>query len=389
MNALSSACLLVGLIHIARVASAGEPHVPSRDDLVLVRLPASSGLHRPAPAGTRPSLTNAVTSARQMLRMAREEGDPRLLGRAQAVLDPWWASASAGSEVLLLRAEIKQGLHAFASALDDLDLALQRDPRNAGAWLLKATLHQVLGDYPAAQRACLALARHGDELSTTTAAASLRSLTDSNPSIPRQLAAVIERSASAPVDLLAWSWTTLGEIQARTGDTMAAESSFRTALGLQPKSPYTLAALADVWLSTRQPDKVLELLGDTTSDPLRLRLAEAWMQIAPRSDTTRRLVSELSDAFALGQLRGEELHLREFARFVLRLQNQPALALTLARRNWALQKEPADLDLLREAAAAAGHGETLAQLESWATEHHLILRPMNSHRQAQLNANHP
>jgi tetratricopeptide (TPR) repeat protein len=381
MNFFQANLLFLGLIRISLAASAAEPFLPDHDDLVLVKLPTSSGLHRPIDPDTPPSLTNALPSARKLLRLAREDGDPRLLGRAQAMLQPWWTGPDVPSEALLLRAEIKQGLHAFASALDDLDLALQREPRNAGAWLLKATLHQVLGDYSAARRACLPLVRHGDVLSVTTAAASLRSLTDSSPDIARQLAAVLQQNAGAPTDLLAWSWTTLGEIQARNGDSDSAETSFRTSLGLRPKSPYTTVALADLWLSTGRPNQVIQLLGDATSDLLRLRLAEAWMQMAPEADTTRRLVSDLAASFALTQLRGEELHLREFARFVLRLQKEPDLALSLARRNWALQKEPADLDLFLEAANAAGDHETLAQLEAWATERHLVLRRSSSLQQ--------
>ncbi|MBL9137335.1 MAG: hypothetical protein JNK85_15790 [Verrucomicrobiales bacterium] len=371
MNSRLQTPSIAVLLLITALASASEAIIPESDDVILVRLPPSTALTRPSSAVLHPILSEAMPTAREWVRVARHEGDPRLLGRAQALLQPWWSGTDVPVDALLLRAEIKQGLHAFEAALQDVDAALRREPRHGGAWLLKVTLHQVMGSYTNAQNACLQLARHADALTATTAAASLRSLWDSSSSPGQALATAIQQHSQAPGEVRAWAWTSLGEIHARNGEAVEAERSFQAALELQPKAPYTVTALADLWIATGQFPRVADFLRDATSDPLRLRLAEALVRIDPEAPATRSLVASLADAFALGQIRGDDLHLREFARFVLRIQRQPALAVALARKNWSIQREPADLDLLFESAEAARDTETLAQANQWVEQYRL------------------
>jgi hypothetical protein len=78
-------------------------------------------------------LSRATTLAAAHVRIARQEGDPRYLGYAQAALAPWWSDPNAPTSVLVLRATIRQSLHDFDAAVVDLGTALQREPRNAQA----------------------------------------------------------------------------------------------------------------------------------------------------------------------------------------------------------------------------------------------------------------
>jgi hypothetical protein len=96
-------------------------------------------------------------------------------------------------------------------------------------------------------------------------------------------------------------------------------------------------------------------------------VAEALRQTAPDGPETVRILRELDETFALTQLRGEDLHRREHARFLLRLRNQPTEALALALDNWKVQKEPADLRLLLEAAATARNGAAHEAALAWAS----------------------
>jgi len=50
--------------------------------------------------------------------------------------------------------------------------------------------------------------------------------------------------------------------------------------------------------------------------------------------------------------RGDVVHRREEARYRLALAGDPGGALALARDNWAVQREPADLRVLADAARA-------------------------------------
>ena len=66
-----------------------------------------------------------------------------------------------------------------------------------------------------------------------------------------------------------------------------------------------------------------------------------------------------------GRLRGDRVHLREEARFTLHLLNAPAAALKLAQENWRVQKEPADIRILLEAALAAGDAAAVDAARAW------------------------
>ena len=57
------------------------------------------------------------------------------------------------------------------------------------------------------------------------------------------------------------------------------------------------------------------------------------------------------------------MHQREQARFALYLQRNPATALVLAQKNWAVQKEAADARIYLEAALKAG--DSAAPVMSW------------------------
>jgi tetratricopeptide (TPR) repeat protein len=345
---------------------ASPPYRPISDDTVLVRLPRGLAAVRSEAQAT--DLPTCLQQAEELIRAARREGDPRLLARAQAVLRPWWDSQSAPVEVCLLRAHIRQGLHEFTGAQADLDDLLSRDPRNVNGWLLKTTLHQVRGEYRAARQACLQLGRFADELTATTAAVSLAGLGQTGEDAAARLAKVIDRNEGASVEVRAWAWTTLGEVQARFGHSLAAENSLRQALRLQPTAAYPLAALADLLLDRGRFNEVIDLLGETTVDTLRLRLAEASYRLRPDSPRATRLIRELDQVFVLARERGDQRHLREEARFVLHLRGDATAAADLARRNWDIQKEPADLRILLEATRAAGDWRAHATARDWASK---------------------
>jgi len=59
------------------------------------------------------------------------------------------------------------------------------------------------------------------------------------------------------------------------------------------------------------------------------------------------------------------LHRREEARFRLTLENDADAALGLARDNWAVQREPADLRILIEAARATRNADALKIAADW------------------------
>jgi hypothetical protein len=94
---------------------------------------------------------------------------------------------------------------------------------------------------------------------------------------------------------------------------------------------------------------------ETRVDGLLLRLTLAEREIgAPEKEAH---IEDLRARFAASRQRGDTLHRGEEARFLLHLVDQPRAALTLAKANWAVQREPRDARILLEAALVSGQPE--------------------------------
>ncbi len=120
------ALVLVALSGLGTAAgpALSAPWVPDRDDVVVERLPQRLGGDRAARLALRAApadLGVALRAARAAIDRARQTGDPRSMGEAQAALAPWWSSARPPASVRLLRATILQRGHDFRGALVDLD----------------------------------------------------------------------------------------------------------------------------------------------------------------------------------------------------------------------------------------------------------------------------
>ena len=85
---------------------------------------------------------------------------------------------------------------------------------------------------------------------------------------------------------------------------------------------------------------------------------------------TARLISTTCLA-AVDGARGDRIHLREEARFVLAIKNSPDEAVNLARDNWDVQKEPLDARILLEAAVASRQPKAARDIVSWVTTNQL------------------
>ena len=80
------------------------------------------------------------------------------------------------------------------------------------------------------------------------------------------------------------------------------------------------------------------------------------------------LLAEMAQRRDAAMLRGDTVHQREQARFEL-LRRDTTKALALARKNWAIQKEPADMRIYLEAAVQARDREAAQPVLDWIAKH--------------------
>ena len=367
---LMRAIFIIALLCTAVIAQAA-PFVPADDREVLQTLPeqrdpALAALKRlqRASRGAPNDLAIATRYARGAIEASRATGDPRYLGQAQSALAPWWTVADAPAPALLLRATVKQSLHDFEGALRDLDRLLTSTPRDGQARLTRATVRTVLGRYADALADCDAL----EGLAPALVTAVCRADVASRSGRAEEAYVLVTRAldgARVDAGVRAWAATLAAEIAARRGDGPSAERHFRGALTLDPADPYALGSYADWLLDAGRPREAAALLeAHARNDGLLLRRVLALRDL-PDRDAYEAARIELAGRVDAARRRGDGVHRREEARYSLAIERDPAAAVKLARANWNVQREPADLRILAESARAAGDTSALRIVSDW------------------------
>jgi len=352
----------------AWVASA-TPFIPRDDDVVLAEVPPGT---RHAELATRElareRIDIALPLARLYIKQARTTGDLRFLGYADAVLEPWVRPDTTSADALVLHATVLQSRHEFSQSLAVLERARVLRPDDAQAWLITATVLRVLGQYDESLSACEHVALRADNAVSELCTQSIHALTGD---LPAAYAAILEIEASSmPDEVLAWRDSELGEMAVRLGRDVEAEQWFRSGLRSSPGDFYIRAAYADLLLRNRRPQEALTLLrGRETLEPLLLRIAIAQKML--RDSAVEQSGARLAAAFAAEAERGDGVHLREEARFLLEVKDNPRAALTVAEENWRVQHEADDVLVLLRAARAAGVPQAASPAIAFVREHRL------------------
>lgn len=353
--------LALTLLLISGLSQAEQniPYIPASPHVVLQYVPPTTDprvrqfdLLRRDLSGHPHDVVKAVRLAHAYIDYGRATGDARFLGRAMAVIEPWMGEPAPPIPVLLVHATIQQSRHFFQTSREELNVILKRDPENVQAWLTLATVAMVQGDEVLANRACVHVANDGGDLMGMVCTASLRSLTGQAKQAYALLSIVEDPGQKAPPSIKAWIAGLQADTAARMGETDAAEKHYQQALQWAPNDNFLLADYADFLLDQHRPAEVINLLRDQTeSDTSYLRLVMA--EVASGKPQAAHDTALMSSRFAALDERGSQVFQREQARFALHVLHDPSSALKLAQQNWTVQREPADVRILLEAALAA------------------------------------
>jgi len=358
------------------------PWQPADDAAVLEHVPARSELERLAPLRAAlmahpQDLQVALALSSGYIDIGRRNSDPRFIAYAQATLLPWVSRASPPERALVLQAIALQYLHRFGAALTLLDRAIALVPLDGQAWLTRASLLELRGDYPDARRACARLMLRADEFAALTCLASV----DGRSGRLTESYSALRNSGGdprLPAPLRAWRLGALADMAERLGDDRMAEAYLKAALHASRDDPYLRAAYADLLLRLGRPVEVVALLKDSEAqDPLLLRLAIAGRRSGnAQAGRWSQLYDERLRAAARD---GDSSHQREQAMYLLEVRDDPRAALEVAARNWSVQREPADLRVYARAAARANSPHDLAAIARWCAathyEDHLLSLP--------------
>ncbi len=336
---------------------------PTRDDEVIEVLPAVTTA-RPTRAAPGPAVVDpatAVRQARQDIAIARQTGDTRYWGRAQSVLARWWDQPNAPAELAILQATVQQGRHEFAASRKVLSAALLREPGNAQGWLNLASLERLSGNYPASLAACEAIERAGQALYAQACRLETRAL-QGQAGASAGLQALVESSPDS--GQRSWLLSLLAEAREREGQDAQAAQAFGLSLAMSPDL-YTAIAYSDLLLRTGKNAQALQVLAvSPETDAVLLRRATAWRRLGDARWQPTRAVLREREAELLRRGDDITLHGREAALVALWLDDDPAAALVLAKRNLLLQREPLDWYVAVQSARQAGDTTALAELKT-------------------------
>jgi hypothetical protein len=359
MNHLSRMLVILAWLfaHWA-VHAAGRDIAPTSDAQVIETL-------QPRVRASAATPQAAASAARQAIHLARQSADPRYLGRAQAVLAPWWDKVDAPIELAVLQATVQQSRHEFSAAKATLDKALQRGPSHAQGWLTLATLERVAGRYPQALVACAQVARAAAALYAAACQLETQSLQGQHEVAQRGLEVLRQQTTDTTVQ--AWLQSLLAESEERAGRDAAALTAYQASTALAPDG-YTTLAQTDLLLRAARTDglqKALQLLSNQPdSDAVLLRRAYAMKLL--NDLRWQALASQLRERFAALDARGDNpaAHARERAMAYLWLDGDAGRALQSAKLNLSLQKEPLDWWLALHSAQLADQPAELTRLRN-------------------------
>jgi hypothetical protein len=343
-----------------------KPFVPKDDGAVLAEVTPGT---RHSELATRQiaaqRLDVALPLAQLYIKQARSTGDLRFLGYAEAVLDPWVGADTKSADALVLHATVLQSRHDFSGALIVLERARALRPDDAQAWLTSATVLRVLGEYEQSLAGC---ARLADVAVAQLCKQGVLGLTGELG--PAYIAIQQIDSQGMPPEERAWRDSELGEMAVRLGRDVEAEHWFQNGLRASPGDFYIRAAYADLLLRNDRAREVLALLqGRESLEPLLLRIAIAQKML--RDPGLEQSSARLAAAFAAEAQRGDGVHRREEARFLLEVRGESRAALAAALENWKVQREADDVLVLIHAAQAAGNPAAAQPADVFVREHRL------------------
>ncbi|MEP6966035.1 MAG: hypothetical protein ABI845_11145, partial [Polaromonas sp.] len=254
MPIIFKALVLAGLLAGAQVnALAATAVKPVRDDEVLEVLQTVTR-NRPAqtalPAGAKATSADpaaAAKQARQDISVARQTGDTRYWGRAQAALAPWWDRADAPVEMAVLQATVQGGRHEFSASRAVLTVALARTPGYAQGWLNLASLERLSARYPESLAACESVARAGQALYAQACRLETKSLQGEHALATQGLKELLGQAGDA--GQRSWLLSLLAESDERAGQDAAAADAYTRSLAAE-HDLYTAIAFSDLLLRT-------------------------------------------------------------------------------------------------------------------------------------------
>jgi len=367
--------ILLVIISIVLNAVMAEPYIPAFENTVVRVFSASEDVQKInylreqllIDKNNYQILNEAVAL---YLKMGREKSDPRYFGYAEALLLPYLNNKNLPEQVYIHWADVLQHRHEFSQALLVLNRLSNNNSDNPQVYLMRAISHISRAEYQLALDNCKSLFIRASHLISMACVSQVKSLSGELQKSFSLLEETLKINKHSDEEELGWVITLLADMAVRKGDDFVGEQYYRKALEINQYDYYALANYADLLLKQKKYKQAIFLLNEFTYvDALLLRLAIAGVKT--KNDSAAKYIAELESSYRLMELRGEDVHLRDQARFYFEVKNENEKALMLAKKNWRIQKEPADIKLLLDIALKNNNKIELKRGIEWAASQSL------------------
>jgi len=341
-------------------------YLPHPGDLLLHDLPTQLSVPLTTSVNEGPHrLEQASTQARRLFLAALDQGDPRLLGYAQALLAPWWDQVVLPAETLFVRALIRQGLHDFEAARLDLNRAIAAEPDRPEFWSWLFAVDLVGARMAQARTTCDQIRNRFGSVEGDACQGVLLYRTGR----PREALAILDRLAQRPdagsATSAQWLAFHRGEARRLSGQVAAALEIWRRGLGSEPGGHGLRLAMVELLNDQGRYAEALQLNAQLPrSDALLVQAIRSAAGLGQR-DQAAVMTRALRERLARQTARGDMVNERPVVVFWLDIAQEPAKALALARLAWTTQREPADAVLFGRAALLTKDRLAAATVSTW------------------------
>ena len=353
--------LSISFLTIAWTHVCAAPYRPILDSEIIDTLPVGSPTFQSRShliQSTKQPFSNVEPQIRTLLAQSYAQGDPRALGQAESLLEPYNKDIS--PSVRILRANILQASHRFDDAKAELQAILKSIPNQPDALLMLSSIDLVQGHFDEARGSCDHLRDMGLLVLRFACFAQIDAMTGKLQESRDTLLKLQQMNNGLTAEQQRWINLILADIALRLNDAVLAKSVFEQ---LDIESAPSLMARADWLMAHHEWEKTQRLLAShTDNDSLLLRLVMSELRLKdPQASTHFKLLSE---RIRVWNERGETAHQREEAMYALMLL-PPEKSLALARTNWQKQRETADVGVYANAALYAHSRADLQVIQDW------------------------
>jgi len=354
-----------------------EPYEPKNDGFVLLSLLNDSSYSEVK--HFKQTLKNdpgnslvALDLAKIYISKAKNQNDPRYYGLAEKVIKPWWGNNN-HPDILFVQAGILEHDHKFSQALKVLNL-LNKSRQSAQVSLMNANIHQILGQYDAAKRACSDLMIKVSALITAGCFISVEGFTSSSDKVNimiAQLLNLLKISKDSPLDTQLWVRGLISEVASMTNKWLVAEEVLIEGLKEKPNDTYLLSIYADLLLKQNRLKACVSLLKPYIEQTTLLVRYLAANDRLSQVDSSFPEENYLESRIREDEVKSDERHLREYAYYQLYVKKDYSTALRNALTNWNNQKELIDSLILYRAAFKLKDQASLKLLSDWKEQNHV------------------